>query len=106
MTLTELFPWSAEARMIEFLINSWHENSEDYFSGKQIADGSGVNPRTVRVTIWKLARLKIVQIYRFKSHVRARGEFTPSKVPIKFRMQLNELTVSLLRTHVSIANAN
>ena len=106
MTLTVLFPWSSEARIIEFLIDSWHENSEQYFTSRQIADGSEVHPRTVRVTIWKLARLKIVQIYQFKSHVRARGEFTPSRISTKFRMQFNDLTKCLLKTHIAIINAN
>ncbi len=60
MKLIELFPWSAQARIINFLIDKRLEG-HDYYFMMHIAEGSKMNPRTVQGVIPQLLKLKIVE---------------------------------------------
>ncbi len=60
LKLIELFPWSAQARIINFLIDRRQEGHE-YFFMMNIAEGSKMNPRTIQTVMPQLVKLKIVQ---------------------------------------------
>ena len=60
MKLIELFPWSAQARIIDFLIEKRMEG-EDYYFANDIHKGGEISHRTVQTMMPQLIAMKIVE---------------------------------------------
>ena len=58
--ITDLFPWSAEARIISFLLEQLEERElNDFYFASEISAG-GINVRTVRAKMPNLIQLGII----------------------------------------------
>ena len=61
-TLTDLFPWSAEARIIKFILHERALNgNEGFFSLQEVCDGSGVQKRTLLDKYPRLVEMGVIE---------------------------------------------
>lgn len=65
MSIKDLFPWSAEARMISFLLKQRKEREmDDFYFASEISEGAEINVRTIRAKMPRLAELGIIKVGR------------------------------------------
>jgi hypothetical protein len=90
MKLIELFPWSAEARIINYFIDqSIQEDDNTWKTQKQIARGSTVHDRTLLSRVPKLIKMGILQ----KSYRRD----TAHRKQAMYRLASNPIVTTLFR---------
>jgi hypothetical protein len=59
--ISDLFPWSAEARIISFLLEQREEREmDDFYFASEISRGGNVNVRTIRAKMPHLVEMGII----------------------------------------------
>jgi len=97
MLITEVFPWSAEAKILNYLTDEWHKDPEKWHSMDEIHKGAGCHERSVQRLIYKLAKIHLVQIYRYRVNYGNRQTNITNFTRVRFRLKINDLSMALLR---------
>ncbi len=66
MNISELFEWSAEARMISYMITCKMEDNEKYHFADSISANAKIHKRTVLSKMKKLINLDIIESVKMK----------------------------------------
>lgn len=88
-SILELFPWSAQARVISFLLNSAVEDPDRAYNRHELAEGSKIHNRTLNDVIKQLEEYHIVK----KIHVGQRDIF---------QLQTSTMTSALIRLETEL----
>ena len=109
LILNELFPWSSEARILQFLLNdkSLGEESDWQFTS-EISAGAKVHNRTVTIKIKKLMKLGFVDDHSsLDTFNRPRKSYRLADTPqVEALSQLADFTEITFKSHLIKAKAS
>lgn len=91
MKLDEFFEWSAEARILTFLIEKSQtikQENHNWWFASEIAKGGNINERTIRSKIPRL------EAYGFVEKQKRTAKYC--RMYMAYRLKINDLTSSLI----------